>query len=127
MHINVTSKSIQDRYVKLQTLYDRGDAAQQKMLGVCGEVGELEELLGEMQEARDDLETQQAAQRAAANEREEAKEHIGKELVVRALLLSIILRETSKVLENAFAMKTLLEWRLSERGWNLMCSVWRRK
>jgi hypothetical protein len=38
-----------------------------------------------MQEAREDLETQQAAQRTAAKEREEAKERIGKELVVRAL------------------------------------------
>ena len=85
MHINVTSMSIQDRYVKLQTLHDRGDAAQRKMSGVGGEVGELEELLGEMQEARDDLDTQQAAQRTAAKEREEAKEWIGEELVVRAL------------------------------------------
>ena len=85
MKTSVSSKSIQDRYVKLQTLFDRGDAAQRKMSGVGGEVGELEELLGEMQEARDDLETQQAAQRTAAKEREEAKERIGKELVVRAL------------------------------------------
>jgi hypothetical protein len=85
MKTSVSSKSIQDRYVKLQTLFDRGDAAQRKMSGVGGEVGELEELLGEMQEARDDLETQQVAQRTAAREREEAKERIGKELVVRAL------------------------------------------
>jgi hypothetical protein len=85
MKTSVSSKSIQDRYVKLQTLFDRGDAAQRKMSGVGGEVGELEELLCEMQEARDDLETQQVAQRTAAREREEAKERIGKELVVRAL------------------------------------------
>jgi hypothetical protein len=55
------------------------------MSGVGGEMGELEELLGEMQEARDDLETQQVAQRTPAREMEEYKERIGKELVVRAL------------------------------------------
>jgi hypothetical protein len=71
--------------VKLQTLFDRGDAAQRKMSGVGGEVGELEELLCEMKEPRDDLETQQVAQRTGARESEEAKECIGKELVVRAL------------------------------------------
>jgi hypothetical protein len=58
MRTNVTSKSIQDRHVKLQALYERDDAAQRKMSGVGDEVGELEELLGSMQEARADLDTQ---------------------------------------------------------------------
>jgi hypothetical protein len=70
MRTNVTSKSIQDRYVKLHALYERDDAAQRKMLGVGGEVGELEELLGTMQEARADLETQKTAERSAAREME---------------------------------------------------------
>jgi hypothetical protein len=85
MRTNVTSKSIQYKYVKLQALYKRDDAAQRKMSGVGGEVGELEELLGTMQEARADLETQKTAERSAAREREEAKERIGKELVLKAL------------------------------------------
>jgi hypothetical protein len=46
MRTNVTSKSIQDRYVKLQALYERDDAAPRTMSVVGGEVGELEELLG---------------------------------------------------------------------------------
>jgi hypothetical protein len=85
MRTNVTSKSIQDRYVKLQALYERGDAAQRKMSGVGGGVGELEEILGSMQEARADLETQKTAERSASKERGEAKERIGKELVLKAL------------------------------------------
>jgi hypothetical protein len=85
MKTAVTSKSIQDRYVKLQKIYDRGDAAQRKMSGVGGDVGELDELLAGVQEARDDLQTNRAAERSAAREQEEAKERIGKELVVRAL------------------------------------------
>jgi hypothetical protein len=85
MRTKVTSKSIQDRYVKIQAIYERDDAAQQNMSGVDGEVGELEELLGTMQEARADLETQKAAERSAAREREEAKERIGKEFVLKAL------------------------------------------
>jgi hypothetical protein len=85
MKTAVTSKSIQDRYVKLQKIYDRGDAAQRKMSGVGGDVGELDELLAGMQQDRDDLETNRAAERSAATEREEVKERIGKELVVRAL------------------------------------------
>jgi hypothetical protein len=85
MNTTVTSKSIQDRYLKLQTFYDRGETAQRKMSGVGGEVGELEELLGAMQEARADLEMKQTAERSAAREREEQKERLGKELVARSL------------------------------------------
>jgi hypothetical protein len=42
------------------------------MPGVGGEVSELEELLGTVQEARADLETQKPGERSAAREKEEA-------------------------------------------------------
>jgi hypothetical protein len=42
MQTSVSSKGIQDRYGKLQALFDRRDAAQRKMSGIGGKVVELE-------------------------------------------------------------------------------------
>ena len=81
----VTGKSIQDRYIKLQAAFDKGDAKEFKMSGMGGEVGEIEELLAMMKEARDDLDKQQKAETDAKKERDEEKERLGNELVARAL------------------------------------------
>ena len=71
-----TSKSIQDRYSKLQAAFDKRSAKYFKMSEMAGEVGEIEELLPVMQE-RDDLDRQQKAGTQAKKERDEQKERLG--------------------------------------------------
>ena len=82
----VTAKSIQDRYKKIQHGFDRRDAADRKLSGVGGEIGELDELLGMMAEGRNDVEKEKMAVKAAQEEKEAKKERVGRELVASSLI-----------------------------------------
>lgn len=64
----VTAKSIQNRYMKIQDLFDRKDNKNRMMSGVGGEVTELEQLLGEMRESRYDLGATQDSKSDAVRE-----------------------------------------------------------
>lgn len=85
MNQKVTWKSVQDRYKRLQADFDKSDKRNQMMSGVGGEVGELEELLMEMREARDDMDSKKGADRAAQKAADEEKERVGQELVAASL------------------------------------------
>ena len=54
------------------------------MSGIGGEVGEMDELLMEMRQARDDILAQKACEKTAQRKREDEKDQIGKELVASA-------------------------------------------
>lgn len=82
--ITVSWKSIQDRYKRLQTYCDKGDRIERVMSGVCGEVGETEELLSEIQNDRDDLLQKKDSETCAAKIRDEEKEEVGIGLVKMA-------------------------------------------
>ena len=52
----VNAKSLQDGYPKMQSSFGRRDSEEHGMSGVGGAVGEMDELLWTMAEARKDLE-----------------------------------------------------------------------
>ena len=54
------------------------------MSGIGGEVGEMDELLMEMRQARDDVLAQKACEKTAQQERDDEKDSIGRELVASA-------------------------------------------
>ena len=81
----VTWKSVRDRYKRLQEQFHKSDNANQRLSGVGGEVGEIEELLMEMREARDDLAVQKTAKKTAQQETDREKEIIGQALVEMSL------------------------------------------
>ena len=81
----VNAKSLQDRYLKLQSSFDRRDSEEHGMSGVGGAVGEMDELPGMMAEVRQDCEERKLAATKAARARTEVKERLGKELVRRSL------------------------------------------
>ena len=61
----VTWKSVRDCYKRLQEHFDKSDNANQRLSGVGGEIGEMEELLMSMREARDDLSVPKTAKKTA--------------------------------------------------------------
>ena len=69
----------------MQDAFERRDAADRRLSGVGGEIGELDELLGMMGEARNDMEKEKKAVAAAQEEREARKVRVGKALVARSL------------------------------------------
>lgn len=73
----VTWKSVQDRYKRIQARFDERERVESLMSGVGGELGEIEELLSSMKEARQDLLNCKSASRRAAQEREAEKERLG--------------------------------------------------
>ena len=81
----VTAKSLQDRYKKLLENFRRADAADRRMSGVGGEMCEMDELLGMMEEARNDVQEKQSALKLARERQDAEKERLGKELVSRSL------------------------------------------
>ena len=81
----VTWKSVQDRYKRIQSRFDERDKIDGLMSGVGGEVGEMEELLSAMREARQDLLNSRSASRRAAQERETEKERLGAIVRARAM------------------------------------------
>lgn len=81
----VTWKSVQDRYKRIQTRFDEMDKVEQGMSGVGGELGEMEDLLSVMKQARQDFNDEKSATRRAANAREAAKEQLGAEIREQAM------------------------------------------
>ena len=81
----VTWKSVRDRYKRPKEQFDKRDNANQFVSGVGRESGEMEELLMEMQEARDDLAVQKTAKKTTQQETDREKEMIGQELVEMSL------------------------------------------
>ena len=63
----------------------RRHAAERRLSGVGGAIGELDELLGMIGKARNDMEKEKKAVAAAQEEREASKVRIGKTLVARSL------------------------------------------
>lgn len=82
MRTSVTWKSVQDRYKRLQEVFDREDNANKVLSGVSGgAMGELDELLMGMREARDDLDAHKKAEHMERRAMDEAKERAGLALV----------------------------------------------
>ena len=77
LSFELTWKSAQDRYKRLQARFDTQDRTEELMSGVGGEQGEMEELLSEMRYARQDLLSRKEERRTAALEREAEKERLG--------------------------------------------------
>ena len=80
----VTWKSVRDRYKRIQEQFDKADNANQKMPGVGGDVGEMDELLMEMRQKRDDIAAEKTADKDAQRQRDAEKERIGNALMVVA-------------------------------------------
>lgn len=70
-------KTVQDRYKRLQCRFDEQDKKEALMSGVGGEVGEADELLAVMKEAREDIAMQKRSNVMAADFREKEKERLG--------------------------------------------------
>lgn len=81
----VSSKRLQDRYKKLMDAFAKKDRQERMMSGIGGEVGELNELLGELLEAQEDLRATKDADRASKIEQERRKNDAGKELMSAAV------------------------------------------
>lgn len=95
LRARVTWKSIQDRYKRLQETFEKGQDAQQVLSGVGGgAMGEIEELLLGMREAKDDLAGRKRANKKRQAELDEKKDRAGRELVAAASKRRE--RETSK-------------------------------
>ena len=69
----LTSKSAQDRYKRLQDLFDTRDRAELLMSGFWEEQGEIKELPSEMRDARQDLLSRKEERRTAALKRDSKK------------------------------------------------------
>lgn len=63
-----SAKCAQDRYKRLYILFDVSDKRDQLRSGVGGEVGEMDELLLMMKEAREEMEAQKGMNKIAARE-----------------------------------------------------------
>ena len=83
----VTWKSVQDRYKRIQARFDEHDKIDGLMSGVGGDLGEMQELLSSMKEARQDLLNSKSASRKAAQEREAEKERLGGIVRAKAMRL----------------------------------------
>ena len=81
MKEKVTWKSVRDRYKKIQEKFDKRDNCERRISGSGGEVGEMDELLMEMKQARDDILAQKACEKTAQRERDDEKDQIGRELL----------------------------------------------
>lgn len=60
----VTWKSVQDRYQRLYNMVCKCDQRNQRLSGVSGEIGKLDELLSTRKEARDNVEKMKDDKRA---------------------------------------------------------------
>ena len=75
---------MRDRYKWIQEQFDKADNAIQKMSGVRGDVGEMDELLMEMRQKRDDIAAEKTADKDAQRQRDAEKGRIGNALMVVA-------------------------------------------
>lgn len=66
-----------DRYKRLQERFDKYDNIESRMSGVGGGMGEAQELLSTMREARVDFEGQPTAKQKRAMEEDDRKEWFG--------------------------------------------------
>ena len=82
--VEATAKGIFDRYTRLQKDFDKSERKTCLLSGVGGEIGEAEELLAMMKEARDDAALQARMEKEALRAQEEAKIRKGEELVMLA-------------------------------------------
>ena len=73
----LTLKSAQDPYKRLQARFETQDRTEELLSGVGGEQREMEEFLSEMRDARQDLLSRTEERRTAALEREAEKERLG--------------------------------------------------
>ena len=80
-----TRKSVRDRYKRLQERFYKSYKLNQRLSGVDGEIGEVEELLMAVPEARDDLAVKRTAKKTAQQETDREKEMIGQALVDMSL------------------------------------------
>lgn len=71
--VQVEGKSVRDRYERLQKAFNKRDREDAAMSGIGGKVGEVDELLGQMREAREEQNAQRNAKRAVIKEREQKK------------------------------------------------------
>lgn len=81
MKEKVAWEGVGDRYKRIQKTFDKRDNCERKISGIGGEVGEMDELLMDMRQARDDIFAQKACEKTAQRERHDEKDRIGKELV----------------------------------------------
>lgn len=81
----VTGKNIQDRFKKILDDFAARDARDQNMSGTGGEVGELDQLLGDMLEAKKDKEATKDGDAKEKSDQEAKKLAAGKELVLLSL------------------------------------------
>lgn len=70
----VSWKNVQDRDKRLQKWFDKADSINEKLSGMGGgELGEVNELLLQMREAREDMLKRKATEKNATKKEEEEK------------------------------------------------------
>lgn len=109
-------RSIQDRYKKIIDSFGKKTVVEGKLSVIGGYIGEVEELMAVMKEARGDNEKETKALKAAEAKRSKDKERIGRELVQGSFFLRNIRsdeRENGK--EDGSAKKELCA---SSSAWN---------
>ena len=84
VHEKVSWKTVRDRYKRIQDQFDKRDSCERRTSGIGGEVGELDELLMDMRQAREDFLVTKTAKKIAQRERDEEKDRVGKALVASA-------------------------------------------
>ena len=84
VHEKVSWKTVRDCYKHILDQLDKRDICERRMSGIGGEVGQLDELLMDMQQAREDLLATMTAEKTGQRERDEEKDRIGKALVASA-------------------------------------------
>lgn len=82
---SVNAKSIQDRFLRLVEDFETRDAQDKVMSGVGGEIGEVDALLGDIVEARKDLETKKKGDADAKSDQEQKKLAAGREIILQSL------------------------------------------
>jgi hypothetical protein len=106
MGAELNAKSVHDRYVKLQRAFDKKDKEAQRMSGIEEEVTELDEILAQLREERDDCENRKQNQKYREKQCNDIKEFLGAEIRDLALKRSGS-RDTDKLSsgESSHAVK----------------------
>ena len=85
---HMDSKSVRDRYERLQKAADKEDRHDAMRSGVGGEFTEQQELLSQMREAREEQKLEKLKSMEALREREQKKLEAGQRLVEQATAFS---------------------------------------
>ena len=80
----VSWKTVRDRYKRIQDQFDKRDSCERRMSGTGSKFGELDELVMDMRQARQDLFATKTAEKNAQRERDEEKDRIDMALVASA-------------------------------------------